>query len=89
MEDIDTLTLTYIRNARMQVSRETVVDALGAAHTSDCYTVMMRRVFLTDHPEAELLMRGLFQLVDVSAPPPEVWYAQQELTIKIKPISSD
>ena len=83
LEDIDNLTLTYLLNARMQVSRETMVDALGAAHTSDCYTVMMRRVFLAEHSEAELLMRGLFQLVDVSGPTTEVWSSQHSC-VKLK-----
>ena len=66
------MTVTYLQKGRSEVARQTMIDALGAAHMSDCYTAMMQHVFHTKHPEAELLMRALFQLVDLSAPAPEV-----------------
>ena len=72
LEDIDTLTVQYIQEKQPPFVRQTIIDALGTAHTSDCYTVMMRRVLLVAQPEAELVMRALFQLVDVSTPVPEV-----------------
>ena len=71
-EDIDTLTVKYLQKTQSEVVRQTMIDALGTAHTADCYTVMMQHVFHTKRPEANLLMRALFQLVDLSAPTPEV-----------------
>ncbi|KAI0240617.1 hypothetical protein LSAT2_008646 [Lamellibrachia satsuma] len=60
-EDIDKLTKYYLQGKQPEVARQTMIDALGTAQTSDCYTVMMRQVFLIKQPEAELLMRALFQ----------------------------
>ena len=71
-EDIEKLTQHYLQEKQPEVARQTMIDALGTAHTSDCYTVMIRHVFLVKRPEAELLMRALFQLVDLSTPAPEV-----------------
>ena len=71
-EDINRMTVTYLQKGRSEVARQTMIDVLGAAHTSDCYTAMMQHVFLAKLPEAELLMRALFQLIDLSAPAPEV-----------------
>ena len=71
-EDINKMTMTYLRKGESDVGCQTMIDALGAAHTPDCYMVMMQHVFHAKHPEAELLMRALFQLVDLSAPTPEV-----------------
>ena len=71
-EDIDSLTVKYLQDGQSEVVRQTMIDALGAAHTPDCYTVMMQHVFHAKRPEAELLMRALFQLIDLSAPTPEV-----------------
>ena len=73
LEDLDKLTQRYLHSTQTEVARQTMIDALGTAHTSDCYTVLMRRVFLVQSPEAELLMRALFQLVDLSTPAPEVF----------------
>ena len=72
-EDIDKLTKYYLQGKQPEVARQTMIDALGTAQTSDCYTVMMRQVFLIKQPEAELLMRALFQLIDLSTPTPEVY----------------
>ena len=71
-EDIDKLIQRYLKEKQPEVARQTMIDALGTAHTSDCYAVMMRHVFLVKRPEAELLMRALFQLVELSTPAPEV-----------------
>ena len=71
-EDIDTLTVKYLQKGQSEVARQTMIDVLGSAKTPDCYMAMMQHVFHTKHPEAELLMRALFQLVDLSAPTPEV-----------------
>jgi len=72
-EDIDKLTMTYLRKGQPEVARQTMVDALGTAHTPDCYRAMMQHVFHVKRPEAELLMRALFQLVALSTPTPEVY----------------
>ncbi|KAK2161989.1 hypothetical protein NP493_1549g00009 [Ridgeia piscesae] len=77
-EDINKMTVTYLRKDRSEVARQTMIDALGGAHTSDCYSAMMQHVFHAKHPEAELLMRALFQLVDLSAPTPEVVFSTLE-----------
>ena len=66
------MTVTYLRKGQSEVVRQTMIDALGGAHTSDCYTAMIQHVFHAKQPEAELLMRALFQLVDLSTPTPEV-----------------
>jgi len=71
--DIDKLTMMYLRDKQSEVARQTMIDALGTAHTSDCYTVMMSHIFLVKRPEAELVMRALFQLFGLSAQIPEVW----------------
>ena len=76
-EDIDKLTQRYLQEKQPDIARQTMIDALGTAHTSDCYTVMMRHVFLVKRPEAELVMRALFQLVDLSTPAPEVELGHQ------------
>ncbi|KAK2165104.1 hypothetical protein NP493_1383g00012 [Ridgeia piscesae] len=80
-EDIKKMTVTYLRNGHSEVARQTMIDALGGAHTSDCYSAMMQHVFHAKHPEAELLMRALFQLVDLSAPTPEVVFATLEYVV--------
>ena len=71
-EDVDKLTKYHIQETQSEVIRQTIVDVLGTAHTRDCYTVMMQHVFHAERPEAELLMRALFQLVDLSSPTPDV-----------------
>ena len=71
-DDVDKLTQQYLQEKQPDVTRQTMIDALGTAHTSNCYTVMMRRVFLVNVPDAELLMRALFQLIHLSTPAPEV-----------------
>ncbi|KAI0234744.1 hypothetical protein LSAT2_014923 [Lamellibrachia satsuma] len=77
-KDVDKLTMKCLRDKRSEVARQTMIDALGTAQTSDCYTVMMRRVLLTKRPEAELLMRALFQLFELSAPIPEIVFSTLE-----------
>ena len=71
-QDIDTLTKDNLHESQPDVVRQTIVDVLGTVHTYDCYTVMIQRVFLVEHPEPELLMRELFQFVDLSSPTPDV-----------------
>ena len=90
-KDVDKLTMKYLRNKRSEVAGQTMIDALGTAQTSDCYTVMMRRVLLAKRPEAELLMRALFQLFELSAPIPEVrschFYSRHTLDTLLQIIS--
>ena len=71
-DDIDKLTQHYVQGKQSEVARQVMIDALGTAHTSDCYEVMMKRVFLVKQPEAELVMRALFQLFDLPSPVPQV-----------------
>ena len=81
-DDVDKLTQQYLQEKQPHVARQTMIDALGTAHTSNCYIVMMRRVFLVKLPEAELLMRALFQLIHMSTPAPEVTLGHQCLFSK-------
>ena len=68
--ELEVVTLAYLKDKR-QSARLLLVDALGTAGTTASYHMMRSHVFLPAKPDADLLLRALFQLSSaVESPPP-------------------
>ncbi|KAK2175673.1 hypothetical protein NP493_715g02033 [Ridgeia piscesae] len=82
--ELEVVTLAYLKDKR-QSARLLLVDALGTAGTTASYHMMRSHVFLPAKPDADLLLRALFQLSSAVESPPPVFLKMLEKIVFYKP----